>query len=101
MALFALLTAVVGLAVGFIRKKITALISLVIAVLGVVFLFLLKINMDGDAALSGQGIIKLEYQSGYWLTIILFIAAAVVQWLIYNEKKKPESVITQTPTVPQ
>lgn len=101
MALFALIAAVAGLAVGFIRKKTTALISLVIAVLGVVFLFLLKINMDGDAALSGQGIIKLEYQSGYWLTIILFIAAAVVQWLIYNEKKKPESVIAETPIAPQ
>lgn len=101
MALLAFLAALVGLAVGFIRKKMTAIFSLIIAVLGTVFLILLKINMDSDVALNGEGIMNLEYQTGYWLTIILFIAAAAAHWFIYNEKKKPESVVTETPISPQ
>ena len=101
MALLAFLAALVGLAVGFIRKKMTAIFSLIIALLGTVFLILLKINMDSDVALNGEGIMNLEYQTGYWLTIILFIAAAVAHWFIYNEKKKPESVVTETPISPQ
>jgi hypothetical protein len=89
LALFALLAAIVGLAVSFIRKKFIALLNLIISSLGAIFLILLKFNMDSDVDLSGQGVIKLEYQAGYWLTILVFICAAVVFWLIFKEKNPP------------
>lgn len=103
LALFAFLTAFAGLAVSFIRKKITALLSLVISVLGAVFLILLKINIDGDAQINGQGVIELEYQAGYWLTLLLFIIAAIIYWFMFNEKKKlvVETNETSPPTITQ
>ena len=85
LALFALLTAVIALGISFFKKRIIALVNIVISVLGVVFLFLLKFNLDSDAELSGQNMITLDYQFAYWLCIILFIAAAVVQWKIFAD----------------
>jgi len=85
LALFALLTAVIALGISFFKKRIIALVNIVVSVLGVVFLFLLKFNLDSDAELSGQNMITLEYQFAYWLCIILFIAAAVVQWKIFAD----------------
>ena len=85
LALFALLTAVIALSSSFFKKRIIALVNIVVSVLGVVFLFLLKFNLDSDAELSGQNMITLEYQFAFWLCIILFIAAAVVQWKIFAD----------------
>lgn len=87
-ALFAFLAALVGLALSFIKKKSIAMINLVVSVLGAVFLLILKFNIDGDVELSGQNMIKLEYQAGYWLSFLLFLGAALVYWLIFNEKQK-------------
>jgi hypothetical protein len=83
LALFALLAAVFALAISFVKMRTMSLINIVLSVLGVIFLILLKINMDGDAKLNGQAVITLDYQFAYWFSIILFIAAAFVQWKIF------------------
>lgn len=85
LALFALLAAVIALGISFIKKRFIALVNIVISICGGVFLLLLKFSLDGDAELSGQEMIRLEYQFAYWFSIILFIAAAVVQWKIYSD----------------
>lgn len=85
LALFALLTAVIALAISFIKIRTMSLINIVLSVLGAIFLVILKINLDGDVKLSGQNVITLDYQFAYWLSIILFIAAAVVQWKIFTD----------------
>ena len=56
-----------------------------ISICGGVFLLLLKFSLDGDAELSGQNMIQLDYQFAYWFSIILFIAAAVVFWKIFSD----------------
>ena len=85
LALFALLAAVIALAISFIKKRFIALVNIVISVCGGILLLLLKFSLDSDAELNGQNIIQLEYQFAYWLSIILFIGAAVVQWKIYSD----------------
>jgi len=101
MALFAFLAAVVGLVFSFIRKKGTALVCVIVSVLGTLFLILLKVSIDGDAQLqmSGQSIIKLEYQPAYWLSIVFFILSAVVFWLMFSEKEGV--AVAQAPPVQQ
>lgn len=90
LALFALITALVGLGISFIRKKSLAIINVIVSALGAIFLLLLKFNLDGDAELSGQNVITLDYQAGYWLAFLLFLAGAVLFWLIFSEKTKPD-----------
>jgi hypothetical protein len=85
LALFALLAAVIALAISFVKTRTMSLVNIVLSVLGAIFLILLKINMDGDSKLNGQAVITLDYQFAYWLSIILFIAAAFVQWKIFAD----------------
>lgn len=88
LALFAFLSALIGLIVSFFKMRIPALINIIISITGVVFLLLLKVSLDGDADLnvSGQNVITLDYQFAYWFSIILFIAGAVVQWKIFTDE---------------
>ena len=88
LALFAFVAAIIGLIVSFFKMRVTALSNIVVSIAGVVFLILLKVNLDGDASLnvSGQNVITLDYQFAYWLAIILFVAAAFVQWKIFADE---------------
>ncbi len=85
LALFALLAAVIALAISFVKSRTMFLVNMVLSALGAVFLILLKINMDSDAKLSVQAVITLDYQFAYWLSIILFIAAAFIQWKNFSD----------------
>ena len=88
LALFAFVAAIIGLIISFFKMRITAISNIVVSVAGVVFLLLLKVSLDGDADLnvSGQNVITLDYQFAYWLSIILFIVGAVVQWKIFADE---------------
>jgi len=88
LALFAFVAAIIGLIISFFKMRITAISNIVVSVAGVVFLLLLKVSLDGDADLnvSGQNVITLDYQFAYWLSIILFIIGAVVQWKIFTDE---------------
>jgi hypothetical protein len=101
MALFAFLAALVALLISLVKKKPTAIINVVISVLGFIFLLLLKFNIEGDASLNsgGQGVITLDYQFGYWFSIFLFLAGAVLNWRIFKEKPKEAVVAADPPPV--
>ena len=98
MAFFALLFAVIGLILSFIRKRVMAIICIVTSVLGAVCLLLLKASIDSDASsMQGQGVIQIEYQFGYWFAFILFIAGAVLAWFNSKESDNP-IIISGLPT---
>jgi len=88
LALFAFVAAIIGLIISFFKMRIPALINIVVSISGVVFLLLLKVSLDGnpDLNVSGQNVITLDYQFAYWLSIILFIIGAVVQWKIFTDE---------------
>lgn len=101
MALFAFVAAFAALLISLIKKKITAIITAVISVLGFIFLLLLMFNIEGDAALhlNSQGVITLDYQFGYWFSILLFLAGAVLNWMIFKEKPKEAVVAADPPPI--
>jgi len=98
MALFAFLAALVALLVSLIKKKSVTIINVVMSTLGFIFLLLLKFSIDGDSALNsaGQGVISLDYQFGYWFSFLLFLAGAVLSWMIFSEKT-PKEIKTSEP----
>ena len=96
MALFALLASILCLAISFIKKKPIALFTMIISVLGGIFLLVLKISMDSDVSSKGQGAVQLDYQFAYWFSLLLFIAGAVVHWMIFKAPK----TVTITPESP-
>ena len=97
LALLALLAAVAGLALSLIKKKPISLLNLIVSALGVVLLILLKISLDGDAQLSGQEMLKLEYKAGYWLSLLIFAGTAILFWFIFKEKKPVEPASPEPP----
>lgn len=98
MAILAFIAAIAGLALSFLKKKSTAITAAIFSGLGFVFLILLKISMDSDADISGQYIITLEYKFGYWLSLALFIAGAVISWQIYREPEYVNVPQNEIPT---
>lgn len=96
LAILALLTAICGLVISFMKMKNISLISVIISIAGVVFLFLLKNKLDNDIISQGQGMVEIEYEYGYWFALLLFIASAVIQGLIYNQDKKTSGVKTES-----
>jgi hypothetical protein len=86
MALLALIMAAAGLALSFIRKKITTLIGMIASILGAAFMLLLKANLDGDLPSEAQMVVDIEFLFWYWLALIMFIAGAVLQWLNFKDE---------------
>ncbi len=78
LAVVALLAALVGIGAGFAPGRGRSVWSAVAAVVGALSLAGLKVKLDGDVQEEGEGIIDLEYRFGYWFTLLLFIALAVV-----------------------
>ena len=92
MAFFALLFAIVGLILSFIKNRVMAIICIVASVLGAVCMLLLKANIDGDASMRGEGVIQIEYQFGYWFAFLLFIVGAVLSWFNTKESAGPVTI---------
>lgn len=98
LAILALLVAVVGLVIGFVKVKSRILLSVILSISGAVFLFLLKNKLDNDIISQSQGMIKIEYEFGYWFALLLFIVSAVIQGLIYNQEKGISKVKIESST---
>lgn len=93
MALLALLMAVIALALSFIQKKMMALISMIVSILGAAFLLLLKASLDSSTPAEAQVVVQVEYQFAYWLALLLFAVGAVLQWFNFRESED-DAVVT-------
>lgn len=85
MAILAFIMALAGLGLSFIKRKKLAIITVIVSALGLIFLILLKVNMDGESDLGAQYIITLDYQFGYWFSLLLFAAGVVIFGMIFKE----------------
>jgi hypothetical protein len=92
MAQLTLIAAILCLIISFIKNKAASLFCLILSISGAVFLLFLKINMDNDVTSDGQGIVQLEFQFAYWFSLLLFIAGAVIQWMIFRETANEEEI---------
>jgi len=74
LAVFTLLSAIVGLALCFIKDKGRTLGVIVSSGVGIATILLLKLKLDGDILREGRGIIQLSYGAGYYLILISFLS---------------------------
>jgi hypothetical protein len=71
---FALIAAVAGLIVSFLRRGIAA----VAGAAGFVLLLLYKADADGDVLREGGGMIQVDYGGGFIIAVTLFAIAALL-----------------------
>ncbi|MDA8088762.1 MAG: hypothetical protein M0Z61_00860 [Nitrospiraceae bacterium] len=84
-AIAGFILAFIGLAISFSRNKTAYLFSAFISASGAVCLLLLKTKLDRDVLNSGQGLILLDYDFGYWVSFIIFILSAVLNGHIHKQ----------------
>lgn len=87
-AVAAFLLAVAGLAISLSRNKKANFYSAVVSAGGVVSLLLLKTKLDQDVINSGQGLIQLEYNFGYWASFFVYILSVVLNGYIYRQSER-------------
>lgn len=75
LAFLAFICAVIGLVVSFRRIKKSALICSLASCLGVVLLWLLFTKVKNDALRETGGMIGVTAGAGFWLALLLFLAA--------------------------
>ncbi|MBE9031319.1 hypothetical protein IQ266_16410 [filamentous cyanobacterium LEGE 11480] len=72
-----------GIAMSFVAIRQKAMIEAAIAGVGAVMMFILKLTIDGEITKQGGGMFQVDYEIGYWLTMILFIGAIGVNGYRY------------------
>jgi hypothetical protein len=98
MALLAFISAIVGLILSFLKNRKISLATAIVGGLGLIFLLLLKNKLDNDMLREGQGMLQLEYSTGFWLTLIFFILAAVWNVFIFSKGNKIQIEETKNQT---
>lgn len=85
-----LATACAGITISFVSLRQKALIEAAIAGIGAVMMFVLKLTIDSEVNKQGQGLFQVDYEIGYWLTLIFFVGAIGVNgyryWLGMQER---------------
>ncbi|MBI1929576.1 hypothetical protein HYR99_35685 [Candidatus Poribacteria bacterium] len=88
LAILAFLSAIVGLGLSFLKGRQLALAPAIVGIAGLILLLLLKSKIDHDALREGRGMLQPEYDVGFWLSSLLFLAAAGVNGFIFLQGKQ-------------
>ncbi len=94
LAILALLSALAGLGLSFLKDKRGVIGSGVAGALGIVFLFLLKSKLENDAMNVGSGLLNVHvhYEIGFYLTMLLFLIAVILSVVIFMSESKQNNM---------
>ncbi|MGC9080734.1 hypothetical protein [Sulfurihydrogenibium sp.] len=92
LAILALLSALAGLGLSFLKDKRGVIGSGVAGALGIVFLFLLKSKLENDAMNEGSGLLNVHYEIGFYLTMLLFLIAVILSVVIFMSESKQNNM---------
>lgn len=96
LAIITLVIAVLGIVSFFIKNRLGRISRGVLAVLGMIFLFSLKFKLDGDIKTEGEGILQTSYLAGFWLTFVSFFAVAVTNIVNFTQLRKQSESTDKT-----
>jgi hypothetical protein len=82
-----------GLLLSFVRGQ--SLLPAMAAAVGAMSLFLMKARLDERVAQQGQGLLRVSYDVGYWLEILLLIAGTA--WNAYRYSQPGELLPAAAP----
>ena len=88
LAIITLVIAVLGIVAFFVKNRLGRISRGVLAVLGIIFLFALKFKLDGDIKTEGEGMLQTSYLAGFWLTFISFFAVVVTNIVNFTRLRK-------------
>ncbi len=90
-AIAAFALAIAGFAASFLRRRTIRPYLTAMSAGGALCLLLLKTKLDQDIINSGQGLLQIDYDFGYWASFILFVLSAAANgYLLWGSVKDPE-----------
>jgi hypothetical protein len=89
LAIISLIVAISGLVFGFVRFGNKTAAAAVMGASGFITTLLMKFSIDKKVMEEGEGFIGVNYGAGFYLTLILFLAAAVVNLYLWKGKTLP------------
>ncbi len=88
LATLALVYALIGLVISTIKAYRITLISAIASATGAVFLLVIKYRFDQYVLRQGIDLVQVDYGVGFWLVLSLFLAASLLNWLIFFRESK-------------
>jgi hypothetical protein len=89
LAALALLCAVVGLLLCFVKRTDSAadLVAALLGAAGGVLLLLLQAKVENDALKEGNGLVHISFRFGFWLAILALAAGAFLSFMRWQERR--------------
>lgn len=84
----ALLSAVLGLGLSFLKGRRSSIVPAILGVAGFVLLLLLKFKIDNEVLKEGEGMVQVEYGIGFWLAFLFLLFAAGWNGFLFSRRKK-------------
>ncbi len=86
LAALVFLCAAFGLGSSFIKGKKSAIAPAAAGGIGLISLLMLKLKLDNEILREGKGMLELEYGVGFWVVLILFLIAIVLNVYLMQGK---------------
>ncbi|MEC4990151.1 MAG: hypothetical protein SAJ37_15565, partial [Oscillatoria sp. PMC 1068.18] len=84
LATSALVCSCVGLVTSLLKSRRNAIIPAIMGLIGAIFLWLLKLKIAQEALIKGEGFLKISYEFGFWLSLVLLAIAAIFHaWIFF------------------
>lgn len=90
LAILVLCSAVAGLGFSFLKGKGSTLASAIVGGAGLIFLLLLKAKIDNEVLKEGKGVLRVEYGTGFWMILLLFLFAICLNGFLFSQLKKED-----------
>lgn len=87
LAVAVFLCALAGLALSFLHSRSGTILPAIAGGAGGGLLLLFKHGMDQKVLQEGEGLIQVQYEFGFWLMLMLFLAATVMNLLLLSHRK--------------
>ena len=100
LALLAFLCGLGGLGLGFVKSRRSAVLPAAAGGLGVLLLLLLKSKLDDEITAQGRGLLQVDFAAGFWLALLLYLAAAVLNAYAFAQARREATVGGPEPETP-
>jgi hypothetical protein len=87
LAILSILCVILGLGLSFLKDKKSKIAPAISGLAGLTFLLLLKAKIDNDVLREGGGVLRVEYDIGFWLTFLLLLIAAGWHGYLFSRRK--------------
>jgi len=86
-----LVSAIAGLGLSFLPGRETAIAPASSGALGLILMLFSKLKLDNyaqSAVKEGGGMVRVEYEVGFWVAVLLFVAAAGLNASLFFEDRR-------------